>query len=78
MHAPCTHATTKGVGKAPKPPLLLDPWTHSHPHSIKGTSLPTPLGSKQSKELVACSLSSMLLLLLLLSHFSHVQFCVTP
>ena len=26
--------TTKGVGKAPKPPLWPDPWTHLYPHPI--------------------------------------------
>ena len=76
---PLAHTTTKGVGKPSMPPLQLDPWTHSHPHSIKGTSLPTPLGSKQSRELVTCSLSSLLqLLLLLLSRFSRVRLCATP
>ena len=76
---PLAHTTTKGVGKPPKPPLQPDPWTHSHPHSTKGTSLPTPLGSKQSRELVACSLSSLLQqLLLLLSRFSSVRLCATP
>ena len=26
--------TTKGVGKPPKPPPCLDPWTHLHPHPM--------------------------------------------
>ena len=29
---PPAHATTKGVGRTPKPPLLPAPWTHPHPH----------------------------------------------
>ena len=31
---PPPHSTTKGVGKPPKPPLQLDPWTHLLPSSL--------------------------------------------
>lgn len=34
LHRPPPHSTTKGVGKPPKPPLQLDPWTHLLPSSL--------------------------------------------
>ena len=45
---------TRGVGKTPKPPLWLDPWTHPYPHPIKGTSSPLLEvgGGKQGKLLL--------------------------
>ena len=36
-----------GVGKAPKPPLWPNLWTHPYPHSIKGTSSPAPQGASK-------------------------------
>ena len=37
---PAAHTTTKGVGKPPKSPLQLEPWTRPYPQAIEGTSSP--------------------------------------
>ena len=53
------HMTTEGVGKPTKPPLQPDPWTHTHPHLVQGTSL-LPSASGQAKAPVGSFHSSVL------------------